>query len=60
MALFGWAIFGAVLGVAGSEMLRKAKPELVKKVEDAAKRLTDSLSSSKSEKNKADDEAGSK
>lgn len=53
MALLGWAILGIIIGAAGTEFLRASKPELVEKVEGAAKRLTGCLSSSKS----ADDDA---
>ena len=49
MMLIGWALLGAVLGAAGTEVLRASKPELVEKVEDAARRLVGSLCSSKSE-----------
>ena len=53
MALLGWAIVGIIIGAAGTEFLRANKPELVEKVEGAAKRFAGCLSSSKS----ADDEA---
>ena len=53
MALLGLAVLGILIGAAGTEFLRANKPELVEKVEGAAKRLTGCLSSSKS----ADDEA---
>jgi len=46
MAVFGWALLGIVLGAAGAEFLRNSKPELVQKVEDAAMRLVNSVSSS--------------
>ena len=49
MILIGWALLGAVLGAVGAEVLRASKPELVEKVEDAARRLVGSLYSSKSE-----------
>jgi hypothetical protein len=45
MGVFGWALLGVVLGAAGAEFLRKHKPELVQKVEDAAKRLVSSVCS---------------
>ena len=44
----GWALLGLVLGAAGSEILRKKKPDLVDKVENAAKRLVDSFCSPES------------
>ena len=43
MIFAGWAILGVVIGAAGSEVLRAAKPEMVTKVEDAAKRVADAL-----------------
>ena len=49
MTLIGLALLGAVLGAVGTEVLRASKPELVEKVEDAARRLVGSLCSSKSE-----------
>jgi len=48
MGVFGWALLGVVLGAAGAEFLRKSKPELVQKVEDAARRLVSSVCSSES------------
>ncbi len=56
MVLLGWALLGIALGAAGTEILRSSKPELVEKVEDAAKRFVDSLCSSGSADEKADDE----
>jgi len=47
MGVFGWALLGILLGAAGTELLRASKPELVDKVEDAARRLVSSFSSSK-------------
>lgn len=41
MGFVGLALLGVALGAAGSEVLRAKKPELVEKVEDAAKRLVD-------------------
>jgi hypothetical protein len=45
--MLGWAFLGIVLVAAGTEFLRKKKPQLVDKVEGAAKRFVDSLWSSK-------------
>lgn len=42
MAVVALAALGMVLGAAGCELLRTKKPDLVAKVEDAAKRLVDS------------------
>lgn len=50
--MLGWAFLGIVLGAAGTELLRKKKPQLLEKVEDAAKRFVDSLWSSKSAEGK--------
>lgn len=49
MGLFGFAIVGVVLGAVGTEFLRAKKPDLVEKVEDAAKRFVDSVLPSKSD-----------
>lgn len=56
MALVGWAVLGIVLGAAGTEILRASKPKLVEKVEDVARRFVDSLCSSKSADQNAEDE----
>ncbi len=56
MGLVGIAFLGVVLGAAGTEFLRASKPELIKKVEDAAKRFVDSVCSSKSDDRKTKDE----
>jgi hypothetical protein len=53
--MLGWAFLGIVLGAAGTELLRKKKPQLLEKVEDAAKRFVDSFWSSKSSKGSAKD-----
>lgn len=46
MGVFALALLGIVMGAAGAEFLRKSKPELVEKVEDAARRLVSSVCSS--------------
>ncbi len=56
MELIGLALLGVVLGAAGTEFLRAKKPELVEKVENAAKRFADSLCSSKSDDEKTKEE----
>ncbi len=56
MELVGLALLGVVLGAAGTEFLRAKKPELVEKVENAARRFADSLCSSKSDDGKAEEE----
>jgi len=53
MEFVGLAFLGIVLGAAGTEFLRAKKPEVVEKVEDAARRFVDSLCSSKSHDKKA-------
>ncbi len=56
MGMIGLALLGVVFGAAGTEFLRSRRPEIIKKIEERAKRLVDSLSSSK----KTDDEKGEK
>ena len=56
MGTIGLALLGIVFGAAGVEFLRARRPEIIKKIEERAKRLVDSLSSSK----KTDDEKGEK
>jgi predicted DNA-binding transcriptional regulator len=53
MELVGFALVGVVLGAVGTEFLRAHKPELVEKVENAARRFVDSLCSSKSDDEEA-------
>lgn len=49
MGVVGFAFLGIVLGAAGTEFLRRKKPEFFEKIEDAAKRFVDSLGSQKSD-----------
>lgn len=57
MAWIGLALLGVFFGAAGSEILRKHKPELVKKVEDSARIFVDSFLDAKSgSKGKTGDE----
>ncbi len=56
MGMIGLALLGVIFGAAGTEFLRARRPEIIKKIEERAKRLVDSLSSSK----KTDDEKGEK
>jgi hypothetical protein len=51
MGIVGLAFLGVVVGAAGSEFLRLKRPDIIEKVEDAAKRFVDSVYPSK-----ADDE----
>ena len=43
MGLLGLAVLGIFVGAAGSELLRKHKPELVKRIEDSAAAFVDSF-----------------
>lgn len=49
MGMLGFAVLGIVLGAAGTEFLRVNKPELIEKVESAAKRFIDSMFPPKSD-----------
>ena len=49
MVPVGWALIGLVLGAVGSEVLRSRRPDLVRKVEDAAERFVTSLRKPKSD-----------
>jgi hypothetical protein len=48
MGWLGLGLLGVVLGAMGAEVLRAKVPHLVDKIEQAAKRLADSLCSSDS------------
>ena len=52
MGTIGLALLGMFFGAVGVEFLRAKKPEIIKKIEERAKHLVDSLSSSE----KGDDE----
>jgi hypothetical protein len=52
MELFGLAFLGVVLGAAGTEFLRAKRPDIIEKVEDAARRFVDSVCPEKSEDEK--------
>ena len=43
MGALGVALLGIMAGAAGVEMLRARNPELLKRIEDAAKRLVERL-----------------
>ncbi len=47
MGVIGLALLGVILGAAGTEVLRAKKPEVIEKIEDAAKRFVDSICPSK-------------
>jgi len=51
MGVIGLALLGVVLGAAGAEVLRAKKPELIERIEDAAKRFVDSVGPAKSGSN---------
>ena len=59
MGFVAWALLGMVLGAAGTELLRARKPDLVGKVEHAARRLVGSLRSSDSADAEAREAKGS-
>jgi len=52
MGLFGLALLGVVFGAAGTEFLRVKRPDIIEKVEDAARRFVDSVCPSKSDDEK--------
>ncbi len=52
MELFGLAFLGVVLGAAGTEFLHIKRPEIIEKVEDAARRFVDLVCPSKSDDEK--------
>jgi len=41
--VLAWAVLGIIAGAAGTELLRKKKPELIEKMEKAATGFVDSL-----------------
>ena len=43
MGLIGLAFLGIVFGAAGTEFLRAKRPDVIEKIEDAAKRFVDSM-----------------
>jgi len=48
MGLVGLAFLGVVLGAAGTEFLRAKRPDIIEKIEDAARRFVDSVCPSES------------
>lgn len=46
----GLALLGVALGAAGTELLRAKRPDIVEKIEDAARNFVDSVFLSKEEK----------
>lgn len=52
MVAIGLAVLGVVLGAAGTEFLRIKRPDIIEKIEDAAKRFVDSVCPSDSDDKK--------
>jgi hypothetical protein len=52
MGMLGLAFLGVVVGAVGTEFLRLKRPDIVEKIEDAAKHFVDSLCTSKSDDEK--------
>ncbi len=52
MELIGLAFLGVVLGAAGTEFLRVKRPDIIEKVEEAARRFVDSVCPSESDDEK--------
>jgi len=52
MGLVGLVFLGTVVDAAGIEIIRVKKPELIGKIEDAAKRFVDSVYQSRSDNGK--------
>ena len=52
MGIIGLALLGVVLGAAGTEFLRVKRPDIIEKIEDAARRFVDSVCPSKSDDEK--------
>ena len=48
MGLVGLALLGVALGAAGTEFLRVKRPDIIEKIEDAARRFVDSVCPSES------------
>jgi hypothetical protein len=52
MGLVGLALLGVVLGAAGTEFLRVKRPDIIEKIEEAARRFVDSVCPSESDDEK--------
>jgi len=52
MGLVGLVFLGTVVGAGGTEILHVRKPELIEKIDDAAKRFVDSVYPSRSDSGK--------
>jgi len=56
MGLVGLALLGVALGAAGTEFLRVKRPDIIEKIEDAARRFVDSVCPSESNDEKTKEE----
>jgi hypothetical protein len=52
MGVIGLALLGVVLGAAGTELLRVKRPDIIEKIEGAARRFVDSVCPSESDDEK--------
>jgi len=52
MGLVGLAFLGVILGAAGTEFLRVKRPDIIEKIEEAARRFVDSVCPSESDDEK--------
>ena len=52
MGMIGLALLGVALGAVGTEVLRAKKPEVIEKIEDAAKRFAELVCPPKSDDKK--------
>ena len=55
MSALALGLIGIVIGAVGSEFLRTANPEFVKKIEDSAKRFAEGFSASGSDEENPDE-----
>jgi len=56
MVLVGMALLGVALGATGTEFLHVKRPDIIEKIEDAARRFVDSAYSSDSNDKKTKEE----
>jgi hypothetical protein len=56
MGFIGLALLGVVLGAAGTGILHAKNPQLVQKVEEAAKRFVDRFASSRTAEEETEEE----
>lgn len=55
MSVIGLGLAGIVAGIIGSEFLRAVRPELVRKVEESARRFVGRLSASEAQEKASND-----